>query len=117
MTALDPMLCERLLSEARELVRLTTPPYPGTAAERTERLGAVNVAIERYAVMADQLEAALTEAANARQVVESAVRWRTAQCQRGPDCGDGYTVHDQGCETETSMRDLVSAVDTYRAAR
>lgn len=50
-------------------------------------------------------------------VAEAAIAWRHAVCDKGPDCGDGYTYHAWDCPTVESMRGLVDAVDHYQATR
>lgn len=77
MTALDPALCARLVSEAREAEK----EWDADAANEGKNflpahyVEGWNDALEAFALhLADQLEAALAEVARMRPVVDAAVR-------------------------------------------
>lgn len=85
-TTYNPTEVDRLIAEAREVVDLIARPLTDkrSATYAAERLGPVNKAIDRYAAMADQLEAAKAE-------IER-LRTKLREVTRGYDCGSWMII-------------------------
>lgn len=75
-----------------------------------ETQGAIARLRNNAKALADQLEAAA-------QIVNAAIEWRDAQCDRPHICGDGGHYHDRVCPTIESQRVLVNAIDEMRGAK
>jgi hypothetical protein len=129
----DPIEAERLVAETREDdQRVAKAPWhtemPGgvmggrmmlsgsgrdtaiVPMANAEIQGAIARLRNNAKALADQLEAAA-------QIVNAAIEWRDAQCDRPHTCGDGGHYHDRVCPTIESQRVLVNAIDEMRGAK
>lgn len=134
MTALDPALCARLVSEAKthhEVTQREQPPCDGPDCKGGEHFLPCAAKVHRNAVvdawiwkeahlrdLADQLEAALAEVGRMRPVVDAAVRVAELDeiCEAHPRTDD-----EVGNQAERDLPAAVlagkDAIDAYRKAK